>query len=184
MSSDALAASLKNLGSSHMKKKSGLKAGSGSSAREMESESSVPRVSPDPAVIVDVEMGSPEPVKKVDKKRKKPGKKSMPTGSTSGPGKAIMDELDSDDDEDGLRVGDHSVRDVVKIMSELPSDSDWAEMGEAGMVGMYKKAAAVWGQVSVLTFVVNHSFLFLLLTCGNLNFSDGCYDCWDGHREF
>ena len=35
-----------------------------------------------------------------------------------------MEELDLDDEEDGLRVGDHSMKEVVKIMSEMPSDSD------------------------------------------------------------
>ena len=65
-----------------------------------------------------------------------------------------MEELDLDDEEDGLRVGDHSMKEVVKIMSEMPSDSDWTEMGESGTVGMYRKAVAVWGQVSVSTLVV------------------------------
>ncbi|XP_017238027.2 uncharacterized protein LOC108211050 [Daucus carota subsp. sativus] len=150
MSSSTLAVALKNLGSSHMtKKKSGLVAGSRSSAREMGSESSIPRVNPGTVAIIDVEMGGPEPAKKVDKKRKKPEKKHVSKGSTSGCGKSIMEELDLDDEEDGLRVGDHSMKEVVKIMSEMPSDSDWTEMGESGTVGMYRKAAAVWGQMGI-----------------------------------
>ncbi|XP_063940768.1 uncharacterized protein LOC135149302 [Daucus carota subsp. sativus] len=60
-----------------------------------------------------------------------------------------MEELDLDDEEDGLRVGDHSMKEVVKIMSEMPSDSDWTEMGESGTVGMYRKAVAVWGQMGI-----------------------------------
>ena len=101
MSSGALDAALKTLGSHHMtKKKSGLDAGYGSSTREMESESSVPKMNPDLAAIVDVEIGSPEPAKKVDRKRRNLGKKHVSKGSTSGCGKAIMEDLDSDDEED------------------------------------------------------------------------------------
>lgn len=50
------------------------------------------------------------------------------------------------------RVGNYSVVEVAKLMSEFPLKSNWKEMKGSGLNTLMQKCAEHWGQVSPLDF--------------------------------
>lgn len=76
-----------------------------------------------------------------------------------------MDEDIQDlEDQDLLeQVGNHSIKKVSKMMSEILSREDWAAMEEAGLNSVMQKCAEHWGHVS-FALVEFFFFCFLLLS--------------------
>ena len=180
MASDSFAAHLKNLGAAHaipkptpkpksIRKK---KAESGSSRQETEG-TETSSANPDPILQVEdpeletelLGVESPDPQPKL--KKRKPGssvKQVAETGSVD-PGKSPNEVLDLDvGGEEETRVasgvgkpefGRYSVKKVIGLMSELPSDQDWEVMEEEGLVENFKGIGSLWAQVA---FLLSFSF--------------------------
>nr|XP_017249391.1 PREDICTED: uncharacterized protein LOC108220203 isoform X1 [Daucus carota subsp. sativus] len=171
MASDSFAAHLKNLAGAHVvpkpkpktKAKSAKKGQSGSSRQETEgtgtsshNPDSVLQVQ-DSDLAVDV-LGAESPDFQPLKKKMKPSKQVLGVGEGGvDPGKTAVEILDDEVEvEEGDRVvskidkpefGRYSVKKVIGMMSELPSDQDWEMMDKQGLVENFKELGNLWGQL-------------------------------------
>ena len=166
MTSDSFSAALRNLGGVHVlpkpqpKAKSAKKGESGSSQHGVEG-TRTSSLTPDqvlqvedPELSIDVlQVESPDQGSK-KKKRKPSSRQGLVSGVASeDPGKAILEVLGSDDEgEGGVRgtseFGRYSVRKLIGLMSEIPSDQNWEKMEDDGLVANFKEIGSLWGQVT------------------------------------
>lgn len=177
MSRNAYASSLRSLGGSHRTKGPSVSAGGTGSGTHTEdgAESAAPgaevgvvpdQVASEVAVADPVETGDVPRVKRVRTQGTKPPR---PKNIASGDEFEDLDDLEelvggpvfevNTSVEGGSapgssrdRVGVHSVKKVVKIMSQIPSDEDWARMKESGLNVVMQKCAEHWGHVSFVSY--------------------------------
>lgn len=152
MSKNAYASSLQNLGGAYRTKETNSASGSGSVANREDRAESVA-----PAAAVEA---TPEPVAfeevVVSDARETGDRPRVKRTKTLGRKPLRPQNLDLDDEEmqdledpDGPElVGNHSVKKVAKIMSQIPSSEDWVVLEEAGLHSVMRKCAEHWGHVS------------------------------------
>ena len=188
MANDSFAVALRNLGGTHTipkpasksKSGSGKNDESGSSRQEATGgESSVAAEKVALGVAVEVEeSGSPDLVTRGTKRKQPSGRKApakVPKAK-AGRGKEIMEESESDTGESEdperedtgvvLGAGKYSAREIIKMMSGIPTDEDWVKMDDTGLVNVFREIGSLWGQVYViwLSFSFYVGVLFTLLT--------------------
>ena len=113
----------------------------------------------DPELSTDV-LGVESPDLQPKKKKRKPSsflKQATKAGDVD-PGKSAVEVLDLEvEGEGGTRVassankpvfGKYSVKKVIGLMSELPSDQDWKVMGGEGLVENFKEIGNLWDRLS------------------------------------
>ena len=170
MASDSFAAHLKSLGAAHVlpkpaPKKSGKKKSESGSSRLETEGTGTSSANPDqtlqvedPELSTDV-LGVESPDLQPKLKKRKSGssvKRATGFGDVD-LGKSAVEVLDLDVDAEGgagpisevkkPEFGKYSVKKVIGLMSELPSDQDWEVMGEEGLVENFKEIGNLWGQV-------------------------------------
>ncbi|XP_017221839.2 uncharacterized protein LOC108198600 [Daucus carota subsp. sativus] len=170
MSRDSFAAHLKSLGAAHTlpkpapKKSKKKKAESGSSRQETEG-TGTSSANPDPLLEVEDpelsadQLGVESPDLQPKLKKRKPSssvRKVVEAGNVD-LGKSPVEVLDLDvEGEEGTRVasgvgkpefGRYSLKKVIGLMSELPSDQDWEVMEEEGLVENFKGLGSLWAEL-------------------------------------
>ena len=188
---DSFAAALRNLGGVHTlpkpqpkdksaKKKRGAKRGESGSSRQETDGTGHSSATPDlevpvgdPELEIDaVEVESPDLQPKLKKRKPSSNVKRTTEAGSANLGKSVVEVLDLDvDGEGGTRVaaeakkpefGKYSVKKVIGLISELPSDQDWEVMSEEGLVENFKEIGNLWGQVKFLSpFCFSFSVLFV-----------------------
>ena len=168
MANEHFAAALRNLGGIHSipkptpkpKTGSGKNDESGSSRQEAtggESSAAMEKIALGETEEV-VEPGSRELVTRGRKRKQDSAQKAPAKVPKVGRGKGVLldsdsDSDDEDDDGEGARVslgaGKYSAREIIKIMSEIPTEEDWVRMDDSGMVSTFKELGSLWGQVSM-----------------------------------
>ena len=189
MASDSFAAHLKTLGAAHVlpkpaPKKSGKKkkkgAESGSSRQETEGTGTssanldlgLREEDPEPSTDV-LGVESPDLQPKLKRMRPSSSVRKVVETESVDPGKSPIEVLELDVEEgEGTRVvsgsgkpefGRYSLKKVIGLMSELPSDQDWETMEEQGLVENFKGLGSLWAEVILLLppFFLYFMFLFL-----------------------
>ncbi|XP_063937118.1 uncharacterized protein LOC135147741 [Daucus carota subsp. sativus] len=166
MANEHFAAALRNLGGIHSipkptpkpKTGAGKNDESGSSRQEAtggESSAAMEKVALGGTEEV-VEAGSQELVTRGRKRKQVSAQKAPAKVPKVGRGKGVLldsdsDSDDEDDDGEGSRVplgaGKYSAREIIKIMSEIPTEEDWVRMDDSGMVSTFKELGSLWGQL-------------------------------------
>ncbi|XP_017258766.2 uncharacterized protein LOC108227894 [Daucus carota subsp. sativus] len=169
MSNDSFAVALRNLGGTHTIPKPAAKSKSGSGKNDESGSSQQGAAGGESSVAVEKvalgmtaevqESGSPDLVTR-GTKRKQPSARKAPAKipkSKSDQGKEIMvgSESDSDESEDPERedtrvvlgAGKYSAREIIKLMSGIPTDEDWVKMDDTGLVNTFREIGSLWGQL-------------------------------------
>lgn len=171
MSRSAYASSLKNLGGAFRTKGTANSAGGSESGanREDGAESAAPSINvdgiPDPPSLEDpIIHGSPDAEDRPRPKRMKNlGKKPpRPQNVPLDDKDDVLETLAGEGGPDAVRV--HSVKEVAKMMSEIPSNEDWIKMEEAGLNTVMQKCTEQWRHVSSFSnLMFSFNTLYVLL---------------------